>query len=212
VNAKISKIAALVVTGGLAALSASCGEYVRQSSSPVQVVVLTLEAAPGAQADKFGGTLLSDVITNVKRQVNNAQVEVPTIFNDMGRVSMKLLLKDQGAPAVTNVPSPINEVTITRYHVAYIRADGRNTPGVDVPFPFDSGVTFTIPAQGTVLAAFELVRHVAKEEAPLAALRASAVGISTIAQVTFYGKDQAGHDVSATGNIGIDFANFGDPN
>lgn len=210
-NATFTRIAALVLTGGLATLSAGCGEYVRQNSSPVQVIILSLEAAPGAQADKFGGNLLSDVVTNVKRQVNNAQVEVPTIFNDVGRVSMKLLLKDQGAPSVTNVPSPINEVTMTRYHVTYIRADGRNTPGVDVPFPFDSGATFTIPAQGTVLAGFELVRHIAKEEAPLAALRSSAVGISTIAQVTFYGRDQAGHEVSATGNIGIDFANFGDP-
>ena len=211
-NAKISKTAALVLTGGLAALSASCGEYVRQGSSPVQVVILSLEAASGAQADKFGGNLLSDVITNVKRQINNEQVQVPTIFNDVGRVSMKLLLKDQGAPSVTNVPSPINEVTMSRYRVTYRRADGRNTPGVDVPFPFDSAVTFTIPEQGNVVAAFEIVRPIAKEESPLAALRASAVSISTIAEVSFYGRDQAGHDVSATGNIGVDFANFGDPN
>jgi hypothetical protein len=35
--------------------------------------------------------------------------------------------------------------------------------------------------------------------------------ISTIADVTFYGRDQAGNDVSATGSIGIDFGNFGDP-
>ena len=35
--------------------------------------------------------------------------------------------------------------------------------------------------------------------------------ISTIAEVTFYGRDQAGNDVSATGSMGVDFGNFGDP-
>jgi len=30
--------------------------------------------------------------------------------------------------------------------------------------------------------------------------------------VTFYGRDQAGNDVSATGSIGIVFGNFADPN
>ena len=34
--------------------------------------------------------------------------------------------------------------------------------------------------------------------------------ISTIAYVTFYGRDQAGNDVSATASIGVDFANFAD--
>jgi hypothetical protein len=29
--------------------------------------------------------------------------------------------------------------------------------------------------------------------------------------VTFYGQDHAGNDVAATGNIGITFGNFGDP-
>ena len=35
--------------------------------------------------------------------------------------------------------------------------------------------------------------------------------ISTIARVTFYGHDQTGREVSATGNIDVTFANFGDP-
>jgi hypothetical protein len=52
---------------------------------------------------------------------------------------------------------------------------------------------------------------VAKLEAPLRALVASAVSISTVAEVTFYGRDQAGNDVSVTGFIEITFGNFGDP-
>ena len=35
--------------------------------------------------------------------------------------------------------------------------------------------------------------------------------IATIAEVTFYGHDQAGNDLSATGTIGVNFGNFADP-
>jgi hypothetical protein len=94
--------------------------------------------------------------------------------------------------------------------VVYRRADGRNTPGVDVPFSFDSGVTVTVDRDGGSTG-FQLVRNSAKQEAPLRALVANPDIISTIAEVTFYGRDQAGNDVSATGLIGVDFGNFGDP-
>jgi hypothetical protein len=38
-----------------------------------------------------------------------------------------------------------------------------------------------------------------------------AYSISTIARITFYGQDQAGHEVSATGQISVNFADWGDP-
>ena len=47
-----------------------------------------------------------------------------------------------------------------------MRADGRNTPGADVPFAFDSGAALTIAGGGTATLGFEIVRHVAKEESP----------------------------------------------
>ena len=93
----------------------------------------------------------------------------------------------------------------------YRRADGRNTPGIDVPFPFDSGATFTVPATGSVTAGFQLVRHSAKQEAPLSTLAFNPDVIATLAEVTFFGRDQAGNDISATGTIGVDFGNFADP-
>jgi hypothetical protein len=192
----------------LAAVAASgCGDYVRQGSGPTQATVAMLEAASGAEPDKFGGTMRSDVITLVQKSINGAQVRVPTIFNDIGRVTMTAEMKD---PSVTS-PTAINAITFNRYRVTYIRADGRNTPGVDVPYGFDSAVTFTVTPGGTATAGFDLVRHVAKEEAPLVSLAANDDLITTIAQVTFYGKDHAGNDVAASGSIGITFGNFGDP-
>jgi hypothetical protein len=197
------KIAAVVVVAAGALSAAGCGEFVRQSRSPSQLVIVTLEAASGADPETFGNTLQSDVVTVVENR--------STIFNDVGRVTFRMLLRDPGVPGVAATPSAINEVTITRYRIVYRRSDGRNAPGVDVPQPLDSALTVTVPADGTASAGFEFVRHAAKEEAPLFGLRNSAVTISTIAEITFYGRDQAGNEVAVTGTMGVIFGNFADP-
>jgi hypothetical protein len=185
---------------GAALASAGCGDLATQGRSPVLLQIMSLEAASGATPEEFGASLYSDVVTIVD--------DVPTIFNDNGTAAFRIVLKDQGSPAS---PTALNAVTITRYHVVYRRTDGRNTPGVDVPYPFDSAVTVTVGGDGASTG-FQLVRHSAKEEAPLRALVNNlGVFISTIAEVTFYGRDQAGNDISAAGSIGVDFGNFGDP-
>ena len=75
---------------------------------------------------------------------------------------------------------------------------------------FDGAMTFTV-GSGDVTQTFEIVRHIAKQEAPLAALVNSVVIIGTIAEVTFYGRDQTGREVSASATILVQFGNFGDP-
>ena len=72
-------------------------------------------------------------------------------------------------------------------------------------------MTVTVPTGGEATAHFELVRIIAKQEAPLRALQANGVLITTIAEVSFYGRDQAGNEVTAVGSIGVTFGNFGDP-
>jgi hypothetical protein len=134
------------------------------------------------------------------------------IVDDMGTVSMQVILKDPGVPGGPASPTQTNQVTISRYRVAFRRSDGRNTPGVDVPFPFESAATFVVPSSGSSSpASFELIRHTAKAEAPLSALAGGAVIISTIADITFSGRDQAGNEVSVTGSMGILFGDFADP-
>lgn len=199
------------VAVALALLGSGCGDLARQGRSPAQIIINSLQAASGVTPAQLSGTLNSDVITNVRATVNNQQVLIPTVFNDSGAVTMSLVLKDQGNPGVPSTPTALNQVTFTRYRVTYRRADGRNVAGVDVPFAFDSGLTFTVPPEGTVTAGFEIVRHTAKEEAPLLTLRSDPNIISTIADVSFFGRDQAGNEVTATGSIGIFFGNFGDP-
>jgi len=190
----------------LALAAAGCGDLVRQGHGPSLATVSMLEGSSGAVPGEFGGTLSSDVVTYVERTVNGSTVRVPTTFSDVGRATVTVEMKD---PATS--PTTINTVTFTRYRVTYRRADGRNTPAVDVPAPFDSAVTFSAAPGAPGQAAFDLVRNVAKQEAPLIGLVSNQDLITAIATVTFYGQDHAGNDVAASGNIGITFGNFGDP-
>jgi hypothetical protein len=196
----------------LATAGVSCGDVVREGKSPVFVVIDSLQGIRGAATlGQPSGTLTSDVVTLVTSPAPcSTTAPCPTVFNDQGRVQLRLVPKDIGTPANPTTPSLNNEVTVYRYRVRYIRADGRNTQGVDVPYGFDGAVTATVPSTGTVQVGFELVRHIAKEEAPLVQLATSSTIISTIAEITFYGRDRVGNEVSVTGSITVDFGNFGD--
>jgi hypothetical protein len=192
----------------LIAVSASCGDVVRQGKSPVYLVIDQLTGAPGGGSGGSKGTnvLQSDVITLATSPAPcSTSAPCPTVFADMGDVLLRALQKDVSATS----PSSNSEVTISRYHVAYRRADGLNTPGVDVPYGFDGAVTGTTSG-GKLELGFELVRHVTKMESPLAELATNPGVITTIAEVTFYGRDQVGNDVTVSGTIQVDFGNFGD--
>jgi len=193
------------VTAGAAV---ACGDAVTQSKSPMLLVVNTLEAAPtgGHGANTFTGNLLSDVIVLATTPAPCSTTSpCATVFNDLGRVTLASQPKN-----IAIQPTSNNQVTINRYHVEFIRADGHNTPGVDVPFPFDGSVTGTIPEAGTLTLTFELVRHTAKEESPLAQLANNPNILHTLARVTFYGQDLVGNAISVAGSMSVDFGNFGD--
>jgi hypothetical protein len=199
---------------GIAAViaSVSCGDVVRQGRSPVYLVINQLQASSGgATSGQLSGTLQSDVLgSRTSPAPCTSDSPCRTVFNDTAEVTLRLSPRDIGTATNPTTPSLNNEVTINRYHVVYRRADGRNTPGVDVPYGFDGAVTGTVPAGGTLTLGFEIVRHVAKEEPPLVQLITSSTIITTIADVSFYGTDQVGNEVSVTGSILVDFGNFGD--
>ena len=118
-------------------------------------------------------------------------------------------MKVPGSASSPTAPTTANYITVNQYRVRYIRTDGRSVEGVDVPFGFDGGMTVTV-GTGEVTTTFTLVRHLAKNEAPLRALTANGLVISTIAEVTFFGHDQTGREVSAVARYSIDFGNFRD--
>ena len=190
----------------LVAATSSCGDVIRQGRSPVYLVIASLQAAQGNHISQFGNGLSSDVLTFVTSPAPCTDTSpCPTVFGDVGQVVLRASMKDIGLEPTKN-----NEVTLTRYHVSYRRADGRNTPGVDVPYGFDGATTGTIQANGTLTMGFTLVRNTAKQESPLVQLISSPNVISAIADITFYAHDQVGNQVNQTGSIDVAFANFGD--
>lgn len=192
-----TRVALLIAT----ALLSSCGQQVRDGQTSSYLVLTTLEGASGAKPETLSTVVASDVITVVKG--------VSTVFADPGSATFQLALKDPGSSTSPNTPTPNNFITLTQYHVKYVRSDGHNVEGVDVPYAFDGAVTATVSDTATV--AFTLVRNQAKDEAPLKALAVNPIVLMTIAEVTFYGHDQTGREVSVKGNIEVSFANFGDP-
>lgn len=179
----------------LAALGVSaCGSaHVREGQASSYLIVERLIMSEGSSS---GAPFQSDVLS-----------DSGSIFEDAAVVTLTAAMKDVTSP---NGPSTNNLITVNRYRVTYRRSDGRNTPGVDVPFAFDGAATATICSCGTTDVPFVIVRIQAKLEQPLASLRGhgGAAAISTIADVTFYGHDQTGREVSVTGSTSINFADW----
>ena len=181
----------------------ACGsDEAREGQASSYLIIAALEGqsvtGSGSASGTFTPVLRSDVQTK------------GSVFEDNGRVTMTAAMRDVTNP---NGPSTNNLITVTRYRVEFRRSDGRNTPGVEVPYAFDGAATFTVEPGDTITVPFSLVRAQAKLEAPLMNLRGlgGSVLISTIADVTFYGRDQAGRDTSVTGQISVNFADWGDP-
>jgi hypothetical protein len=182
----------------LAVLGASaCGSATaREGQASSYLTILNLEAT-ATDDTIWEHVLASDVQTR------------GGVIEDDGRVRMTAAMRDVTNP---NGPSSNNAITVNRYRVTYRRSDGRSTPGVDVPYAFDGAVTFTVTPGDEQTVPFNLVRVQAKLESPLMNLRGlgGSVVISTLADVTFYGRDQAGREVSVTGTIGVNFADWAD--
>lgn len=203
----LSTVGRLVIGAACLVASASCGgELMRTGRSPIFLTIESMAATPGG-GGQGGAFLQSDVQVLIDQTVNGVTTKVPSVTNDNLTASIRANEKNPAGTATL-----INGVTLTRYHVAFRRTDGRNTPGVDVPYGFDGGLGTTITPGAIGQVSLELVRHQAKLEPPLKNLSGlgGQVLISTIAEVTFYGRDQNGNEVSVTGRIDVHFGDFPD--
>ena len=93
----------------------------------------------------------------------------------------------------------------------FVRSDGRNLQGVDVPYPFDGALTFT--AQRAAGSGFTLVRVQAKEESPLQALTSNG---AIAGHLDHRGNHVLRHGPGRTRRqrdrqISVNFADWGDP-
>ena len=196
---KKSMILSLVAVAFIAGCATTATEDDNTTNTFVTVVTFTGLAAQNGGGLSAGPEIFSDVC------IDPNSVGACIAFNDEGVITLFAQAKDQ-----TSLSSTVQDIIFDRYRVTYIRADGRNVPGVDVPFPFDGVVNFRVPLETNTTATFLIVRHQAKLESPLRELQnaGGATVISTIARVDFFGRDLAGRQVQVTGFINITFGDF----
>ena len=105
----------------MAAVAAAGHDGLRRQGAAGQGLVLPggrqADPASGAELGTFSTVLQSDVLTK------------GSVLEDLGQVTLHIAMKD--VTALTE-PTENNVITVNRYHVDYVRADGRNTQGVDV--------------------------------------------------------------------------------
>ena len=199
-------LAVQAVAFSLAAGPACVDPAMTGSRAGAILIIERIVAAPGGRPDRPPATYLqSDVC------VRDEGAGSCRVFDDIGQVTTRLRLKDAGAPESPASPTAASFVTLNRYRVRYVRSDGRHRPGVDVPHPLEGAMTATTMA-GNQTAAFTLVRASAKLEPPLRALTGGggAVIVNATAEIDFYGHDQTGAGVVASGRIGVSFADWAD--
>lgn len=146
------------------------------------------------------------------KAVNYLQSDVVTNSTVTADIASATLRAETLNPKPILGTSSFNDVLVTRYTVSYSRTDGKNVPGVDVPYSFEGSLSALVNVGSTTTFSFVVVREVAKLESPLIKLadgRAEGV-LQVTAKVDFYGQDMTNNKVKATGYLTIYFANYVD--
>jgi hypothetical protein len=164
---------------------------------PETIIVIESINAIGPEGD-----LVGDLFSDVCRGSPPGCV----VTNDNALVRMTARAEDP----FTDI-SRFGDIIIERYRVTYVRADGRNTPGVDVPHAFDGALNLRVPVDAPASQQFMVVRPQAKLEPPLSNLAGGGglIVLSVIAQIDFYGRQLVSdRAVAARGFLNITFADF----
>jgi hypothetical protein len=195
--------AAYLVTAGLLAFAACTPDYADDGRSPVMLRIIRVTAGAGGSGTG-GAFLLSDVRDD----------EGNGVFNDDVILTVQNVPKNQNDGTVY---TRLQDVVLERYEVRYIRSDGRDVEGVDVPFSISGDVTAVIPVEDPgVPVTFIVVRHQAKREPPLANIQAGGANLSggaramtVFAKIIVYGRTIAGQAVKSNeATLEIGFGDF----
>jgi len=107
-----------------------------------------------------------------------------------------------------------HDIVVQRYEIHYIRSDGRNVEGVDVPYSITGNVNQEVIEESAATLNIEVVRRQAKLEPPLLQLRAVGGGpgvLTAFADITLHAVTTTGDVVNpVTGRLQIDFAEYDD--
>jgi hypothetical protein len=196
---------------GLALLTyVACTEVEDNTRSASLLTVSQVVGAPGSPGETAGTPLLSDVCDNPNDASQDP--DTCTVFNDNADVTLDNDFLQIGPGSGVGSPGFINDIVATQYRIDYVRPNGRNTPGIDVPFGIDGTMDIRVPVNGTKTVSILVVRHQAKREPPLSEITTGEgeTVITANALIQVFGHDIAGRTVNATGFLEIHWANYGE--
>jgi hypothetical protein len=199
----MKRLSLIAIAGaGLAAVVGCTASHATQDNSPVILRIVSVNGEVPLLSDiSDAGLVTANVVeVAVANRAKNLQVTTP-------QVNMAVFMQS--------------------YEVVYTRSDGRNVPGVDVPFAISgplTGVVDVADSGQTLALGIEVVRIQQKLEPPLRNLRAptpgspgttpntpggTAIVLTVVAEITVYGETTVGQVVSDSARLQIDFADFG---
>ena len=200
-----------VLCASLLALEGCTADWAKQNDSAVLFELGQIRAASATVDSAAGGS--SNILYS----------DISQIINDDIILDINIFQKN---PNIT-ASSPNNHVYLDSYRIRFFRTDGRNVEGVDVPYTITGPLSMRIhtPSSGTeqeVSVNVTAVRHQAKLEPPLRTMsggptvtlpgfgRSGSIVLTTIAEVTVFGRTLTGSSLTATGQIQVTFADFVD--
>ena len=196
------KLALLLPITALAFGCSAAGDI--DGTANAVILVINSITPVDAETHSFG-----DVITN------------GTLFDDAVLVSFSAHLKAPITTDPANVIPELQDIILDRVEVTFTRTDG----GTSIPPGFVRGMTARVRV--TELGSDELnvtevtltvFPNTTKAQPPVSYLvtpgsepDTNYVNIQVQARMQFFGRTLAGDEVTATGYLGINLANFGDP-
>jgi hypothetical protein len=190
-------VGALSVAVALA-MSGCAADYVTGNNAAVNMYLVAINEGSPMDSDVRHGT-----------NADRTEVPNPFVCPDRAQVIVAVRFKNPQIPT----PSVPNAVFLESYEVKYTRTDGRGTEGIDVPYRITGNLTLAVDASDTENAevAIEVVRRQAKLEPPLSTINQNAL-LTTMAEITLYGKTTSGQRVTSSGRMQITFADYGEDN
>jgi len=186
------------------------------------IMVLLLASCVAKENDSTSSSfLVINSLTGTDLQGNEGSTTVfsdvdiaGSIINDNAVASISALTYNPTEDSVENDITYYMNIIVDQIDVEFKRTDGRNVEGVDVPYRFTQPMNWLVQVDAVEEIPFVLIRHVAKLEAPLLALRevpSQGFVLQLVAMVTVHGKDLGGHRVApVSGYVSVWCSNFAD--
>jgi hypothetical protein len=196
------KALSLTLVLPLLLLVSACNKVENHSRSASMLIV---EEVLGRDIDGNQVNFLQSDVLKVDTTTGSS-----TVVADLAVVTLRAQTVD---PAPILGASAYNDIMLDRYTVSYSRTDGRNSPGVDIPYPFEGSMSSMVSVGTSSSVSIVIVREVAKLEPPLSRLVdvGAEVVLQATAKIDFYGHDLANNQVHATGYLPVFFANYAEP-